>query len=69
MGIFPDFLVEPDVRAGKLVHLLPQWSLPEGGIHAVFPVARFRPAKVRIFLDMLIAAERNRSRKSRTSRQ
>lgn len=69
VGIFPDFLVEPDVRAGKLVHLLPQWSLPEGGIHAVFPVARFRPAKVRIFLDMLIAAERNRSRESRTSRQ
>jgi DNA-binding transcriptional LysR family regulator len=60
VAIFPDYMVEADIRAGRLVPLFPQWSLPVGGIHAVFPPARFRPAKVRIFLDMLIAAERKR---------
>lgn len=69
LGVFPDFLVEPDLDAGRLVQLLPQWSLPEGGIHAVFPVARFRPAKVRVFLDLLVAAERERRRSGRADRQ
>ncbi|MFT2214205.1 LysR substrate-binding domain-containing protein [Rhizobium giardinii] len=60
VAVFPDYMVEADFRAGKLVPLFPQWSLPAGGIYAVFPPARFRPAKVRMFLDLLIAAERNR---------
>ena len=62
VGIFPDFLVAQEIKAGRLVHLLPHWTLPDGGIHAVFPMARFRPAKVRVFLDLLVAAERHRSR-------
>ncbi|TIU63957.1 MAG: LysR family transcriptional regulator, partial [Mesorhizobium sp.] len=39
-------------------------TLPAGGIHAVFPPARFRPAKVRAFVDILAAAEKRRSRGS-----
>ena len=49
-----------DLKSGSIVQLFPGWSLPSGGIHAVFPTARFRPAKVRTFLDMLVAAERRR---------
>ncbi len=43
------------------MRLLPGWTLPEGGIHAVYPAARFRPAKVRCFIEMLIVAERKRA--------
>jgi len=45
--------VATDLAAARLIHVLPQWNLPSGGIHAVFPTARFRPAKVRQFVEVL----------------
>jgi len=46
------------------VRVFADWSLPPGGIHTVFPPARFRPAKVRAFVDLLVAAGRKRARGS-----
>jgi len=46
--------------AGRLIQVLPKWRLPSGGIHAVFPAARFRPAKVRAFVDLLAEREAQR---------
>lgn len=63
VSVFPDYVVARDIEAGRLVRILPDWSLPAGGIHAVFPPARFRPAKVRAFVDLLKAAERHRAAK------
>lgn len=53
LSVLPDFTVTEDLAAGRLVQVLPQWSLPNGNIYAVFPVARYRPAKVRAFVDLL----------------
>ncbi|EFF73905.1 hypothetical protein HMPREF0004_4698 [Achromobacter piechaudii ATCC 43553] len=53
MSVLPDYAVAEDLAAGRLVQVLPEWALPSGGIHAVFPTARFRPAKVRAFVDLL----------------
>ncbi|RYF41964.1 MAG: LysR family transcriptional regulator, partial [Comamonadaceae bacterium] len=39
------------LRTGQLVRLLPQWSLPRGGIHAVHPPGRHVAAKARAFVD------------------
>lgn len=39
------------INAGKLVRLLPDWTLPNGGIYAVLPPGRHVPAKVRAFID------------------
>lgn len=64
LGIFPDYSVGDDIARGRLVRMFAGWSLPPGGIHAVFPPARFRPAKVRAFVDLLVAAERKRARGS-----
>lgn len=52
LGILPDYLVEADLREGRLVCVLPSWHLPDGGIHAVYPGPR-APAKVRAFIDHL----------------
>lgn len=60
VSVFPDYMVEADLKVGRIVQLFPDWSLPTGGIHAVFPPARFQPAKVRSFVDMLVVAERRR---------
>lgn len=62
LGIFPDYAVDEDIATGRLVRIFAEWTLPTGGIHAVFPPARFRPAKVRAFVELLAAAERKRAR-------
>ncbi len=61
LSVLPDFLVADDLAAGRLIHILPQWQLPSGGIHTVYPAARFRPPKVTAFVEMLIAAQRQAS--------
>lgn len=59
-AILPDFLVEEPLRDGRLVPLLSDWQLPEGGIHIVYPPARFRPPRVVEFTKMLVNAEKQR---------
>ncbi|MES2049343.1 MAG: LysR family transcriptional regulator [Pseudomonadota bacterium] len=39
------------IKSGKLVQLLPDWTLPTGGIYAVLPPGRHVPARVRAFID------------------
>src|SRR5258706_5984296 len=39
----------------RLVRLLAGWSLPQGGVYAVYPNARYTSAKVRAFVDFLRA--------------
>ncbi len=55
LSVLPDYLVAADVAAGRLVRLLPDWRLPEGGIHALLPATRYPPAKVRLFVEFLKA--------------
>lgn len=54
LSVLPDFLVADALATGRLVNILPDWSLPAGGIHIVYPTARFRPPKVTAFVDMLV---------------
>ncbi len=61
LSVLPDFLVADDVASGRLVHVLREWQLPSGGIHTVYPAARFRPPKVTAFAEMLIAAEQRKT--------
>ncbi|MDY1547085.1 LysR family transcriptional regulator [Luteibacter sahnii] len=53
LSVLPDYAIADDVAAGRLIRVLPTWGLPSGGIHVVFPTARFRPPKVRAFVDLL----------------
>jgi DNA-binding transcriptional LysR family regulator len=62
-AILPDFMVKQDLAAGRLVHALPQWLLPDGGIHAVFPSARFRAPKVAVFIELLSSMIKGAERK------
>jgi DNA-binding transcriptional LysR family regulator len=54
LSVLPDFAVVEDLAAGRLVHVLPEWNLPRSPMHAMFPSARFRPVKVRAFVDLLM---------------
>lgn len=55
LSVLDQFNAEAGVRAGSLVRLLPDWSLPSGGVHAVWPPGRHVPAKVRAFIDFYAA--------------
>ncbi|MGD9537315.1 MAG: LysR substrate-binding domain-containing protein [Alphaproteobacteria bacterium] len=52
---FPAFVVENDVRAGRLIELLPDWSPRAGIVHAAFPSRRGLLPSVRALLDFLAA--------------
>lgn len=53
VAIMPTFIVGDDLAAGRLVHLLPEWEDSTGGVFAVWPHARYVPAKVRALVDFL----------------
>lgn len=47
------FVVEDDLRAGRVVQILPEWTVAESWIFAIYPHARFLPMKTRVFVDFL----------------
>ena len=49
----PAFLVGPDVRAGRLVALLPGWQGTALDLHAVYPSRAHLSGKVRAMVDFL----------------
>ena len=57
LSVLPDYVVAQDVASGRLCHVRPDWKLRSGGIHVVFPPARFRPTKVSRFVDLLLESE------------
>ena len=52
----PDFLVGPDLAAGTLVELMPQYRSLEFGIYAVYPTRKHVAPKVRRLIDFLVEA-------------
>ena len=48
-----DLRVKPDVLAGRLVRILPDWDGPEPVLYAVRAGGRVQPPKVKAFLDFL----------------
>ncbi len=50
----PTFLIGDDLRAGRLVALLPGWRLPDIDILAVYPSRRHLSLKVRAMVDYLV---------------
>jgi|SRR5579859_6216323 len=45
--------VEPDIRLGRLVHILPEWRTDSAPVFALLPSSRLVPSRVRLFLDAL----------------
>lgn len=50
---FPTFVVQDDIKAGRLIDLLPGWAPRAGIIHAAFPSRRGLLPSVRALLDFL----------------
>ncbi|MFC4726922.1 LysR family transcriptional regulator [Coralloluteibacterium thermophilus] len=53
----PEWLIGPDLAAGRLVRVLPEWRFDhDGAVHVVLPPGRLVPAKTRAFVDRLVRA-------------
>jgi DNA-binding transcriptional LysR family regulator len=55
IALLPTFIVGPDLQAGRLQRVLPDYSPSELGIYAVYPPNRQLAAKVRVFVDLMAA--------------
>ncbi|GMR18281.1 MAG: LysR family transcriptional regulator [Gammaproteobacteria bacterium] len=51
--LLPTFIVGPDICAGRLQQVLPDYCPPEISIYTIFPSRRYLSAKVRTFVDFL----------------
>jgi DNA-binding transcriptional LysR family regulator len=51
----PAFIVGPEVRAGRLVPLLQDFVAPPMPVFAVYPSRKHLSAKVRLFVDFVVA--------------
>jgi DNA-binding transcriptional LysR family regulator len=74
IGVLPAYMLEDDVKSGRLVRLLADHALPEGGVYALFPSRRQLSTKVARFIEILseasstataLAATRRPSRRSK----
>jgi len=50
----PTILLEAEVRAGRLVQLLPDYELPGRPMHVVYLPDRYRSPKLRSFIDFIV---------------
>lgn len=49
----PRMIANPDIAAGRLVRLLPDWATPRKAIYFVYPSAQSVTARLRAFIDHL----------------
>lgn len=53
LGVVSAWLVDEDLRQGRLQHVLPQWEAAPQPVSIVYPHARFYPAKLRHFVEIM----------------
>lgn len=54
VSVLPKWLIEDDLASGRLIRLLPAYSLPQRSINVVFPNTAHLPHKSRVFIDFLL---------------
>jgi DNA-binding transcriptional LysR family regulator len=61
IAYLPDFIVGEDLADGRLVAILPQWSMPPVALHLLTPPSTLRPARVEAAIEFLTARLRPES--------
>lgn len=49
------YLIDDDIRTGKLIRLLPEYGLPDREFRIVYSNRKFLPLKVKAFVDIAVA--------------
>src|SRR4051812_26573081 len=58
IGVLSAYLCGPDIEAGRLVHLFPEWQVPSVDVSVLFPSNRELSPVVRAFVDFMKEASR-----------
>ena len=53
VGILSGYLCAPEIAAGRLLRLVPEWTVPALEVHLVFPSKRELAPAVRAFVDFM----------------
>lgn len=53
VALISSWTVEEDLAQGRLIELLPEWKASALPVHLVYPWARYYPARLRKFLDVM----------------
>jgi DNA-binding transcriptional LysR family regulator len=54
VGILPEFILRDALAAGRLERLMPDWSLPAGGVYWITPPGGPRPKRVEVLAVFLV---------------
>jgi len=54
LGVLPEFILREALAAGRLVKLLPDWSLPSGAAYYIAPPGGPRPKRVEVLANFLV---------------
>lgn len=55
IGMLPTYYLSDDLRAGRLVHLLPDYEPEVLGIHAIYLSRQHQPQALRLLVEFLVA--------------
>lgn len=53
IGVISAWIVRDDLAAGRLVQLLPEWQAAPLPVYLLYPYARYYPARLRRFLEVM----------------
>ncbi|GAB3043342.1 LysR family transcriptional regulator [Acinetobacter apis] len=54
VALLPNSITKEALALGQLVHVLPEWTVPHGILHAVYPSRRGMLPAVRVFINYLV---------------
>jgi DNA-binding transcriptional LysR family regulator len=54
LGILPEFILRDALATGRLLRLLPDWSLSSGAVYWVTPPGGPRPKRIEVLVDFLV---------------
>lgn len=60
-ALLPSLLAAPEIKAGRLVRLLPGWTTPPKSFYFVYPSAQSMTARLRALIDWLAVSMRDPS--------
>ncbi len=60
ISALPRIIALPEIAAGRLVHVLPDWATPMREMYFVYPSAHSVTARLRAFIDFIAAALQGR---------
>lgn len=60
IGLLPESMIEP--QDSGVVRLLPEYFVPAGALHVVYPASRHVPARVRAFRNLVLARQTTEQR-------